>query len=189
MAIVLASSSPRRQQLLEQLGCKFSIITSNFTEDNSKSIPPRELAVFHAREKAWDVALRVERHDVVIGADTIVVLEGQVYGKPLDAIDAKRMLTNLSGKTHQVITGIAVVRGAEVWTDSVITQVRIAQLEVKEIERYAATGEPLDKAGAYAIQGIGAQIVESINGCYSNVVGLPLNALTKLLKKAGVCLL
>jgi len=189
MALILASASPRRQQLLEQIGCSFTVVTSDVDEDNNQVMLPHELAVHHAQAKAINVAAKVGQNDIIIGADTIVVVDGQVYGKPVDMDDARRMLINLAGRTHKVITGIAVVSGSTTLADFVTTEVKIAQLSEDEIERYIATGEPMDKAGAYAIQGIGTLFVEGINGCYTNVVGLPLNALAKLMKKVGISLL
>lgn len=189
MTIILASASPRRYDLLTQVGCKFIVMKSSVIEDNEQAVLPHELAVLQAKEKALDVFSKVQTHDVVIGADTIVVLDGQVYGKPVDKNDARRMLTSLAGKEHQVITGIAVVTANHIWKDFVVTNVKIGNITAEEIEAYLTTGEPIDKAGAYAIQGIGALFVESINGCYANVVGLPLNKLSELLKKAGVKLL
>ncbi|MEN6566591.1 MAG: Maf family protein [Veillonellales bacterium] len=189
MTIILASASPRRRELLEQVGCEFSIITSDVEEDNTRQMMPAKLAVSHAQAKALAVASTLSRQSVVIGADTIVVFGGKVYGKPADGADARRMLLNLAGKDHQVITGIAVVKGENLWTDFAVTAVRLADLTAKQIEAYVNTGEPMDKAGAYAIQGKGALFVESIQGSYSNVVGLPLKTLADLLKKAGVSLL
>lgn len=189
MAIILASASPRRRELLTQVGCNFIAITSTLVEDNTQNLPPHELAVLQAKEKAFDVFSNVQQNDVVIGADTIVVLDGQVYGKPVDERDARRMLTELAGREHEVITGIAVVTAKQVWTDFGITTVRMKDSKSEQIEAYLATGEPMDKAGAYAIQGVGALMVESITGCYANVVGLPLNKLSDLLQKAGVTLL
>lgn len=189
MSIVLASSSPRRQQLLKQVGCDFSIITSEVSEDNELNMPPHELAVYHARAKAVSVAALAGSSDVVIGADTIVVVDGRVFGKPNDGVTARRMLAALSGRSHRVITGLAVVGNGQVWTDFAETEVTIQELTAAQIDRYVATGEPLDKAGAYAIQGIGALFVEQIKGCYTNVVGLPLSNLARLLAKAGIELL
>lgn len=189
MAMILASASPRRRDLLRQVGCDFIVMASTIIEDNSKDIPPYELAVLQARDKALDVLAKSQVDDVVIGADTIVVLDGQVFGKPVDQEDARHMLTSLAGKEHQVITGVAVAAANDVWTDFVVTRVNIRELDAGEIEAYLATGESMDKAGAYAIQGVGALLVEGINGCYTNVVGLPLNTLSHLLMKAGVKLL
>jgi septum formation protein len=189
MTIILASASPRRQDLLRQVGCEFKVIISDIVEDNNQDLAPEQLAVLHARDKAIDVSSKVSYDDVIIGADTIVVLDGQVYGKPADIKDARQILTKLSGKDHQVITGIAVAHAGKVWTDYVVTTVKIASLGAEQIENYLATGEPMDKAGAYAIQGIGALLVEGIEGCYTNVVGLPLNKLSSVLRRAGVTLL
>jgi len=189
MTIILASASPRRQELLKQVGCDFKVIISDIIEDNKQDLQAEDLAMLQARDKAIDVASKASFCDVVIGADTIVVLDGQVYGKPLDINDARQILTKLSGRQHQVITGIAVARGGEIWTDYVVTSVTMGHLTGQQIENYLTTGEPMGKAGAYAIQGIGALLVKEIKGCYSNVVGLPLNKLSDVLRKAGVTLL
>jgi septum formation protein len=187
--MILASASPRRQELLRQIGCSFTVLASDVIEDMNQDCPPAELAVSLARAKALDVASKVNDNDVVVGADTVVVLKGRVYGKPVDVDDARRMLSDLAGEEHHVITGVAVVKGLEVWTDFAVTAVTIASLSTEEIERYIATGEPMDKAGAYAIQGMGALLVQSISGCYTNVVGLPLFTLAGMLQKAGMRLL
>jgi len=189
IAIILASASPRRQELLRQVGCDFTVMISDFIEDNNQDLSPQKLAMLQARNKAVDVAAKAGIDDIVIGADTIVVLDGKIYGKPVDINDARQILTTLSGRQHQVYTGIAVARAGETWTDYVVTSVRISTLTGQQIEKYLATGEPMDKAGAYAIQGVGALFVEDISGCYTNVVGLPLNKLSNVLRKAGVTLL
>lgn len=190
MAIILASQSPRREDLLRQVGCRFTVMASGAAEDNSLAVPPEELAMAHARAKAVDVAAKAGLSDIVIGADTIVVLDRQVFGKPADAADARRMLTALSGREHQVITGVAVASRGQVWSAYAATTVNIRRLDSAMVESYLATGEPMDKAGAYAIQGVGALLVESIAGCYANVVGLPLVTLDKLLRQhCGVGLL
>lgn len=189
MAIILASASPRRQELLRQVGCDFSVVISDIIEDNNQDVLPQELVMLQAKEKAIDVAAKVSKNDVVIGADTIVVFNGKVYGKPVDIDDARQILASLSGNEHQVITGIAVAASGRIWTDFVITTVKFSPISSEEIEKYLETGEPMDKAGAYGIQGIGALMVEGIQGCYNNVVGLPLNKLSDVLKKAGVTLL
>lgn len=189
MAIILASASPRRQELLRQVGCNFSVVISDVIEDNDQELVPQELAMLQAKEKAMDVASKVSPEDIVIGADTIVVFHDKVYGKPKDIHEARQMLTSLSGNEHQVITGIAVAWTDKVWTEFVVTRVKFSKVTTDEIEKYLATGEPMDKAGAYGIQGIGALMVEGIHGCYNNVVGLPLNKLSDVLKKAGVTLL
>ena len=187
MAVILASASPRRQQLLDQVGCSYVVCISDVIEDNGLDVPPRELAVRQARAKALSVVRA--SGDVVIGADTIVVVDGDVFGKPADDTDARHMLGLLSGREHQVITGVAVVAGKQVWSDWQETAVKFRVLTAGEIERYVMSGEAADKAGAYAIQGLGALLVDSISGCYSNVVGLPLVTLNRLLGQAGVRLL
>lgn len=188
MTILLASASPRRSEILTQIGCNFRIVTSNVTEDNAQNIPPAQLAEMHAKKKALAVQAKADSDDIIIGADTIVVLDGEVFGKPNGTADAKRILETLSGREHQVITGVAVVTKDQIFTDHTTTSVRMAVMSPEEIEKYIATGEPMDKAGAYAIQGIGALFVEGIDGCYSNVVGLPIRMLALLLKKVGVML-
>ncbi|MBP2644682.1 MAG: Septum formation protein Maf [Firmicutes bacterium] len=190
MALILASGSPRRKELLQQIGCAFQVAVSQFEEDNSLALPPVELAVYHAREKALACLQNAQAEDIIIGADTIVVLNGRVYGKPIDITDGRRMLMELSGREHQVITGVAVVTPGGVWYDNAVTKVLFRQLAPEQIERYLDTGEWVDKAGGYGIQGRGALLVESIEGCYNNVVGLPLTTLDALMKKAaGVGLL
>lgn len=184
MAIILASASPRREELLRQVGCEFTVVTSSVAEDNDQALPPAAIAVRHARAKALSVADQAPTDAVVIGADTIVVLDGQVYGKPRDRDDARRMLQALAGREHQVMTGVAVAAGGRVASDLAVTAVRMRPYDDAAIEKYLATGEPMDKAGAYAIQGVGALLVEGITGCYANVVGLPLVTLDKLLRSA-----
>lgn len=187
--IILASSSPRRQELLNQIGCKFKVVPSGAEEDNSKTLPPEQLVINNAVAKAQDVADKLDGNDVIIGADTIVVMNGEVYGKPVNVADAKRMLSSLSGNVHTVYTGIALIKGNTVWRDFEKTTVKLSKLTSGEIDQYIATGEPMDKAGAYAIQGIATVFIEEIQGCYTNVVGLPLNKLANLCKKAGINLL
>jgi septum formation protein len=188
MKVILASASPRRVELLQQMGLEFEVVVSQVVEDNTKELPPHELVTWQAKAKALDVAKSLQSKDLVLGADTIVVLNGQVFGKPLDAAEAKKMLTILSGKTHEVITGVALVDSEKntLWTDYTVTKVKMSSFDNGQIERYIKTGEPLDKAGAYAIQGKGAMLVESITGCYTNVVGLPIPLVYNLLKKAGM---
>jgi len=189
MAIILASASPRRRQLLEQVGCVFEVIASSVVENDTQRVPPVELAISLAKAKALDVAAKLTAEDIIIGADTIVVCKGSIYGKPVNIDNARRMLSELSGQRHQVITGVAVVKGQEVYSDFAVTDVQMRCLSITEIERYLDSGEPFGKAGAYAIQGLGALLVENIHGCYANVVGLPLVTLNKLLFKVGVNLL
>lgn len=190
MKIVLASASLRRQELLQQIGCAFEVFPSAVQEDNTLNLSPDELVVAHAKAKAMDVAARSLDGTLVIGADTLVVLNGQVFGKPRSQTEAKSMLNALSGQEHKVITGLAVIQcnAGHIWTDFSVTQVKFGHLSQEEIDRYVASGEPMDKAGAYGIQEKGALFVESIHGCYFNVVGLPIYKLAKILKKAGVFL-
>ena len=187
--IILASASPRREQLLRQAGCEFQVWPSRAEEDNAAALPPDELVRLHARIKAQAVAAEVQPGDIVIGADTIVVLAGKVYGKPESVATAESMLAELSGRTHSVWSGVAVFCQGRCLVDAVETRVTLAQLSKEQIRRYVATGEPLDKAGAYAVQGRGALFVERLEGCYFNVVGLPLRALSRLLSQVGVELL
>jgi len=189
-AIILASNSPRRRDLLHQIGIDFTIDPSDVDESALPDEPPEEYAVRVALEKAQVAASRA-RAGIVIAADTIVVLENEILGKPADARDAERMLTMLSGKAHRVITGLAVMDAAtgKALTRASVTRVWFRGLSSREIASYAATGEPLDKAGAYGIQERGALLVDRIDGCYTNVVGLPLSLLGDLLRAFGVDLI
>ena len=189
MKIVLASASPRRKELLEQVKCPFVTEVSEIEEDNEQALPPEEIALGHALAKARDIAGRNPAGTVVIGADTIVVLDGKVFGKPADAAEARLMLEKLSGRSHQVMTGVAVVKDDAVFAACPVTKVYMKQLSATQIAAYVASEEPLDKAGAYGIQGLGALLVEKIDGCYFNVVGLPLQTVATLLQEAGVELL
>ena len=185
----MASASPRREQLLRQVGCEFRVEVSQAEENNAADLPPAELVRVHALAKARAVAATAPAGEIVIGADTLVVLAGKVYGKPKSAADAESMLAELAGRTHSVWSGVAVVRQGRCLVDAVETRVTLAKLSAIQIRRYVATGEPLDKAGAYAVQGRGALFVECLEGCYFNVVGLPLRALSRLLSRVGVELL
>jgi septum formation protein len=189
--IILASASPRRAGLLTQVGLPFRLVPSTLDENGTWLRDPGDdhqaRAGHLALAKAQEVAARVGR-GLVIGADTIVVCDGIAYGKPRDAEEAQAILLRLAGRTHQVITGVAVVQAetgrAEV--ASAVTAVRMRPFDPTEVAAYVTTGEPLDKAGAYAIQGRGTLLVEGIEGDYSNVVGLPLVTLAELLGRFGV---
>jgi septum formation protein len=186
-ALVLASSSPRRRELLTQAGIPFIVVPGDVDEENADiSGTPCQKAEQLAYLKAMDVARR--KAGIVLGADTIVVCNDEIFGKPADADIARRMLYKLSGREHLVITGIALIDTASgrAMTGYETTKVRFASLSDKEIEAYIESGEPFGKAGAYAIQGKAALFVESLNGCYSNVVGLPLRRLYRLLREFGV---
>lgn len=184
--LVLASSSPRRKELLESVGLSIEVINPSADEVMSASESPGEFASRVAFEKTASVSRGLASGSVVIGADTIVVVDGEVLGKPSDETDAARMLGLLSGREHHVLTAFSILRPSEelLHAQIVRTSVRVSQLAASDIEGYIKTGEPMDKAGAYGIQGIGAFMVEGITGSYTNVVGLPvpevLKALTKL---------
>lgn len=186
-SIVLASASPRRKELLEQIGLKFEVEPSNHTENVRSRLKPRELAKAISREKALAVADKY-KDAIVIAADTFIVLKGKIMGKPKTKEEAKDMLSALSGKSHSVITGFTALdtSGTKTLSKSVETKVHVKRLSPEEIDSYVDSGEPLDKAGAYAIQGLGASIIEKIEGDYFNVVGLPLSAIVESLKEFGV---
>ena len=185
--IVLASSSPRRKELLEKLGMKFKVDPAGDEEKLALDLEPHSLAKKISMEKARSVAAR-HKDAVIIAADTFGLLEGHFLGKPSNEEAARKMLRALSGRSHQVITGFTVMdtRTGKTVSKSVETTVYIRQLTGAEIDAYVKTGEPLDKAGAYAIQGLGAVLVERIEGDYYNVIGLPLSALSEALKEFGV---
>jgi septum formation protein len=182
--LVLASASPRRQELLVNLGLEFTCRPVDLDETPIPGEKPRSYVRRLATAKA---EARVSTGDIVLAADTIVTIDGRLMGKPEDAPTARSMLLRLSGKEHRVLTGVA-LRSDESETEAEIceTRVAIATLEEEEIDWYVATGEPLDKAGAYAIQGLGALLVERIEGDYSNVVGLPLFTVYRLFRRAGL---
>jgi septum formation protein len=187
--IVLASASPRRAELLRQVGVEFEVRVSDVDEDAASTLDdPAEITLQHAREKALQVAADAPAR-LVLGADTVVVLDGRVLEKPRDADEAREMLRTLSGRTHEVITGVAIamLRDGEpqvLVEDHVRTAVEFRALTEEEIAAYVACGEPMDKAGAYGIQGRGALLVRGIEGCYSNVVGLPLSRTWEMLQAA-----
>ncbi|HEY8465083.1 MAG TPA: Maf family protein [Bacillota bacterium] len=186
--LILASASPRRAELLRQIGLNFKIVVSNVSEDlPPQTTTPEQLVVALALAKAKAAADRV-REGVIIGADTVVLLGNQVLGKPASPAEAATMLKALSGKRHQVFTGIAIFEPVtgKLATDYAMTEVVLRPLAPAEIQAYVATGEPLDKAGAYGIQGLGAVLVERIEGCYFNVVGLPLGKLVAMLQGFGI---
>jgi septum formation protein len=183
--LILASGSPRRRELLTQIGVSFTVQPSQATENVPPGTNPVEMVKELALRKAREVAGASPAH-WVLGADTIVVLDGQVLGKPADAQDAASMLQRLSGRRHQVLTGVALVGPGGQWVDYAETIVWMRPLTQEEIEAYVATGEPLDKAGAYGIQGRAAAFVPRIEGCYYNVVGLPLALLSQKLHELGI---
>ena len=172
--IILASGSPRRKELLARMGVSFSVDAADVDERCEGS--PREVVLTLSRRKAEAVAAR-HPHEIVLAADTIVDCGG-ILGKPIDTEDAKRMLRTLSGQWHEVYTGVCVVSAGRAYTDAAITRVHFTDISEADILRYAATGDPMDKAGAYAIQGMAGMFIDRIEGCPHNVMGLPL-ALTK----------
>ena len=197
--VILGSASPRRAALLQQLGIPFEQIVSPTEELTWADEPPQQHVVESARRKAESVAelLRARApgsetaeggvDTVVIGADTVVCLGDRVLGKPADAADAAAMLRSLSGRTHWVYTGVALIRlGGHQASDSVGASVTMRPLSEHDIDGYVATGEPLDKAGAYGIQGRGARFIERVEGCYYTVVGLPLARVSAMLEEAGL---
>lgn len=185
MRVILASSSPRRLQLLQQIGIEAEVRPAAFDELSTGKMAD-EVVLANAVGKCQAVCAACGDKVPVIAADTVVVLDGQILGKPKDAADAVRMLTELSGRTHKVLTGVAVSFQGRQLAEVCETEVIFRTLTAAEIADYVATGEPLDKAGAYGIQGRGAVFVEKINGCYNNVVGLPLTRLHLMLAKLGV---
>jgi septum formation protein len=183
--VVLASSSPRRHQLLNLIGIDHEVNPANIDETMRPREAPRRHAERLAREKASIVAVR-DPDLITIGADTVVVINRKVLGKPADTADAARMLGMLSGREHTVITAVAVARGRKLRSAIEEVKVKFRRLREDEIEAYIATGEPMDKAGAYGIQGFGATIVERIEGDYFAVMGLPLVRLVGLMRDVGV---
>lgn len=184
--VILASASPRREELLGLIFKEFWVMPSDFDESKvPQDMPPNELVMYSSLMKARDVADKNPK-SLVIGADTVVVVDNTVLGKPRDRADAARMLKLLSGKTHQVYTGISAIFSGEEHSAFECTDVTFSNLEDEVISRYVSSGEPMDKAGAYAIQGRGAVLIESICGCYFNVVGLPIHRLSTILNKLGI---
>jgi septum formation protein len=185
--VVLASSSPRRRELLEKTGLKFTVDVAEINEDHGRRMKPAELAKTISLEKAKAVAVR-HPGSIIIAADTFGVLGGSLLGKPPDEDGARNMLKRMSGRCHSVVTGFAILDTdtGQYVSKAVETKVYFRKLDDEEIAAYVRTGEPLDKAGAYAIQGRGALLVDKIDGDYNNVVGLPLGSLAQELKRFGV---
>jgi septum formation protein len=190
--LILASASPRRRELLARLGLPFEVRPSGIEEVLAPGIPAAELATALARAKARDVADRLraagEGPAVVLGADTLVVLDGRPLGKPATRDEARAMLRALRGRSHDVVTAVALVGvpGGRETAEVVTSQVRMQPYGDQEIDAYVATGEPDDKAGAYAVQGAGGRLVGRVEGCYTNVVGLPLGTTARLLRASGL---
>jgi septum formation protein len=180
VTLTLASRSPRRRELLEQLGLRLEVRPADSDETQLPAEPPGDYVRRVAREKA-----RAVTGETVLAADTVVVLEGAVLGKPRDVEDARRMLRELSGRTHEVMTGVCARRGGREEVLATTSEVRFAAITETQIGWYLATGEPLDKAGSYAVQGLGGAFVTEVRGSVSNVVGLPLAETISLLARIG----
>ena len=187
--IVLASQTPRRRELLAQMGLTFRISAPQIDEHMDRDLPPDKLVETISAEKAAAIAAAEGDGPLIIAADTVVALDGALLGKPADVEDARRMLSALSGRHHQVYTGFTARRGDTVVTGSERTEVVFRPLTAAEIDSYIATGEPMDKAGAYGIQGLGAMLVSGIEGDYFNVMGLPVFRLGRILADFGLDLL
>jgi septum formation protein len=181
--LVLASQSPRRKEILTTAGLPFIARAPQVHEERQNEEPPEDYVCRLAREKA--AAVFAGPDEFVLGADTTVVLDEHVLEKPLDASDARRMLEMLSSRDHEVITGICLKRASRQIVDRAVTRVRFAPLSASEISDYVASGEPMDKAGAYAIQGRASKFIERIEGCYFNVMGLPVSLVYRHLKALG----
>ena len=182
--VILASGSPRRHELLRKL-CKNFMVEVSDAKEVRQAVDPKILAVENAKLKASSIAAK-NPDAVVIGADTIVVLDGEIFGKPDGVEGAEKMLARLSGKRHEVITGLAICAGGKIFTASEVTEVFFGEMTAEEIREYVATGEPLDKSGSYALQGGATKFIEKIHGDWSNVVGLPVYRLRKLAQASGI---
>ncbi len=188
MRLILASASPRRRALLAQLGVRFDVAPSGLPEELPPGRPVAAAVAELALAKAHAVAGHLGEPAVVLAADTLVVVDGRPLGKPASPEEARRMLQALRGRTHEVMTGVALVRvpdGAEA-TERVVSRVTMRPFTDAELEAYLETGEPADTAGAYAVQGAGGRLVAAVEGCYSNVVGLPLGTTARLLRSFGI---
>ncbi|HEY1866640.1 MAG TPA: Maf family protein [Candidatus Acidoferrales bacterium] len=201
MKLILASSSPRRARILSDAGIPFDVVATEIDESRHPGEPVAAMALRLAEAKAraaiaqraaqarpsQELARAPQETTFFIGADTIVELDGDPLGKPASAEAARAMLGRLIGRSHRVMTGVAIVRmpGGHAQCEVETTDVRLAALNQQEIDSYVGTGEPLDKAGAYAIQGLGGRFIERVEGCYFNVVGLPLSRVCRILKELG----
>ncbi len=185
--IILASQSPRRRYLLEQAGISFKVVPSHFDEDSIPPTRPEKLVRILAEAKAREIAAQFP-HGWILGADTVVVIDDTILGKPASQDEARRMLKQLSGRIHEVQTGYAILckTAQSCFSETIKTQVEFKKLSDAEIEWYISTDEPFDKAGAYAIQGLGTFLVRRINGSYTNVVGLPVCEVIEFFLRKGV---
>ena len=181
--LILASRSPRRSEILRQAGIEFIATSADVDEGVHSGENPEDYVKRVAQLKA--LAVNGGEGDIVLGADTVVVIDGEILGKPKDPADAVRMLKSLADRKHEVVTGVCFRRGEELTADWAVTHVWVIALTQGEIDDYVASGEPMDKAGAYAIQGLASKFIERIDGSYSNVVGLPAELVYKHLRKAA----
>ena len=187
--LILASASPRRRELLSRFAVPFRVVPARGRETAPEGLSPGELVQCLARHKAAEVAEGADADSVIVAADTVVEIDGEILGKPADPAQAEAMLRRLSGRTHRVWTGVCVRQGDRVLSAAEETSVRFRELEDDELRAYVATGEPMDKAGAYGYQDRACLFVERIEGDYFNVVGLPMDRLGRMLREFGVSLL
>lgn len=189
MRYILASASPRRKEILENLGLDFTVITSD-ADESSDLTDPEELTKELAKRKGQAVAEllsdKLDGETVIISADTVVCCDGEILGKPRDRSDAERMIRMLSGKAHTVTSGVALIYNGKAYSCAATTRVFFDELDEDFINNYINSAEPYDKAGSYAIQGKAAPVISKIDGCYFNVVGLPVNCLCRLAKENGI---
>ncbi len=178
--LVLASQSPRRAEILRNAGIPFAVRAASVDETPLPGEKPEDYVRRLAESKA--TAVPAAGDEIILGADTTVVIDGEMLGKPADAADARRMISVLAGRSHEVITGICLRQGARTVCDCAVTRVWFAPMSDSEIEEYAAGGEPFDTAGGYAIQGVASRYIEKIEGCYFNVVGLPMGLVYRHLR-------
>ena len=187
--IILASQSPRRQELMKLTGLPFTVRVADIDETMDDSLPPVQEVGRVSRLKAQAIAAAAAPGDIIIAADTIVVIDGKKLGKPHSEADARAMLHLLSGRTHEVVTVLSVCKGPRIESEAVVTKVTFRTLCDEELRAYIRTGEPMDKAGSYGIQGYGAMFVKCIEGDYFSVMGLPLCPLCRMLRAVGVSIL
>lgn len=186
MKIILASKSPRRKEILQTLGFEFEVVTAD-TDESSTETDPRALTRDLAERKGREVAKAITQKDVlVISCDTVVWCDGRILGKPKDEADATAMLKLLSGRKHTVTSGLSLSFNGKTVTDSEDTDVYFAELSNDFIDKYVASGDPMDKAGGYAVQGVASMWIDKLDGCYFNVVGLPVRLLCRLLEQSGL---
>ena len=187
MALILASKSPRRQELLQRMGLTdFKILVPDADESFPDGLTPQQTVEYISRVKAVAAKELVSARDIVITADTMVFLDEHRLGKPTDEADALRMLTALQGRSHTVCTGVTVMQGDHILTESEPTKVYFREASEAELRSYIATGDPMDKAGAYGVQSLGALLVERIDGDFFNVMGLPVLRLSRMLREFGI---